>query len=351
MMADKLAKAKETALAIDPDYYAKLWVNSHESTTGWAPPPDPAYADSFLGDGYYPTWCADVARRLLARAAADPRYGFGESILTVWPAPPVNFAGANDCTRALRVDDNGDGAADRTVTIAMPILHFLGLLAQMGPEYHVLPEQTVGGHVVSGFASRDGRAVRVLLYAHNMMDTESRSEAAFDVALRLTGMRGTHEVGRRKVSVKEYRYDKDHNSYFRLGRELRDHRPPNPAQADRLHAALRDLESDRRESQLAGLEKLADLGPAAEPAVMAVYGLHERAAGNDVREKAAAVLKRITAGRSVPAAVAKTVEELSQLHQTGSAAQAVAGDGSLTVRAQVAGNGACFLVIEPVNAP
>jgi hypothetical protein len=210
LMADKLARAKEMALGIDADYYARLWVNSHEACPGWDLPPDPAYADSYLGNGYFPTWCADVARRQLRRAADDARYGFGESLLTFWPWPNANFGGGNDCVRALRSDTG------RTVTVPMPILHFLGLLAAMGPGYGVLPEQTIGGHMVSGFASQGGGSLRVLLYAHHMLDTESRSEADFEVTLDLSGPKGM------PVLVREYRFDKDHNSYFRLARRLRE---------------------------------------------------------------------------------------------------------------------------------
>ncbi len=342
MMADKLAKAKEVALAIDPEYYAKLWVSSHEACPGWMPPPDPAYGDSYLGDGYFPTWCADVARRQLQKAVADRRYGFGETILTFWHWPNADFEGRNDCARAIHTDDG------RTVTVAMPILHFLGLLSRMGPEYRVLPEQTVGGHIVSGFASRDGKVVRALLYSHDMLDTESRSGAEFDVTLRLTGLQG------RKLAVREYRFDADHNSYFRLGRELRDHPPgPAPAAADPavLQQALRDLASDRRETQLAGLDKLTELGPAAAQALGPIFQLHEKSADAMVREKASAALMRLRAPRTYPAAAVKKVEELSALRETGSSAHEVGPDGSLSLKVRVAGNGATFLVIEPVGGP
>ncbi len=87
MMAAKLIRAKEMALEIDPDYYRDLWVNSHESCPDWMPPPDEAAADSYLGNGYFPTWCADVVHRQLLQAADDPRYAYGETILTVWPPP------------------------------------------------------------------------------------------------------------------------------------------------------------------------------------------------------------------------------------------------------------------------
>ena len=110
-MADKLIRAKEMALEIDAGYYAGLWVHSHESCPGWDVPPDPAYSDSYLGNGYFPTWCADVARRQLQRATRDPRYAQGESILTFWAWPSEGFEGRNDCPQ-IRVDDNGDGRPD-----------------------------------------------------------------------------------------------------------------------------------------------------------------------------------------------------------------------------------------------
>ena len=161
-MAAKLIRAKEMALEIDPEFYRSLWINSHEACPDWMPPPDEAAADSYLGNGFFPTWCLDVVHRQLIQAARDPRFAFGETILTVWPPPP-NFAGINAVTRVIHVDDNGDGRGDRTVTVPMPIFHVLGLLSDMGDRYWVLPEQKTGGHKVSGFASRDDRgAVRIL---------------------------------------------------------------------------------------------------------------------------------------------------------------------------------------------
>lgn len=338
-MADKLARAKEMALEIDAVYYAKLWVNSHEACPEWNPPPDPAHGDSYLGNGYFPTWCADVAARQLRRAAADPRYGYGESILIVWPWANQNFGGGNDTVRAIRTDDG------RTVTVAMPVLHFLGLLARMGPEFHVLPERTVGGHTVSGFASRDGETVRVLLYTHDAQDTESRSGAEFDVSLKLAGL------PRGKSDVTEYRFDKDHNSYFRIAREQRD-RPAatlDAAGEKRLAEALRELESSETGTQLAGLEKLAALGPMASSSAGAVYQLTLRTTENGVKEKAGETLKRIMSPKGYPADVVKKVEELSVLRQTGASALDVGEAGTATVKVRVAGNGAAVLEIKPVR--
>jgi Glycosyl hydrolases family 39 len=131
LMAAKLIRAKEVALEIDAQYYRALSVNSHGACPDWMPPPDLAAADAYLGNGYFETWCTDVVHRQLLQAGRDPRFAFGETILTVWP-PPSNFAGINAVTRVIHVDDNGDSIGDRTVTVPMPIFHVLGLLSELG---------------------------------------------------------------------------------------------------------------------------------------------------------------------------------------------------------------------------
>lgn len=343
LMADKLIRAKEMALEIDPAYYAALWVNSHESCPNWSPPPDPAYSDSYLGNGYFPTWCADVARRQVQRAAADPRYGYGESILTFWPWPSRGFEGANDCVRAVAVDDNGDGAADRTVTLPMPILHFLALVARMGPDYWVLPERTVGGHVVSGFASQVENRLYVLLYSHHALDTESRSEAQFEVALNLADLK------LRKVRVEEYRFDKDHNSYFHLARQLRDEpsaKAQDPAAMERFQEAVAQIESDSSDAQLAGLDRLSKLGPAASQAARAVWHLMERSKQPAIREKAMGILMRITAPRAYPAAAVRQIEPLAALRSTNTTSHQVNAEGRLCLKVKLAANGANWISIQ-----
>lgn len=259
LMAAKLVRAKELALEIDPDYYRALWVNSHESCPDWLPPPDEAAVDAYLGDGYFATWCLDVVDRQLARASADPRYAYGETILTVWP-PPANFAGINAVTRNVSVDDDRNGTTDRMVTVPMPIFHVLGRLSDLGDSYWPLPARTVGGHRVGGFASRDEKGVlRIVVFSHHAQDTQSRSDASFLLTLDVTGLAGTGPL-----RVTEYRFDRDHNSPFRLAREVRDHPskrepgraaaggffapPPAYAKADveRLQAATAERASDPR---------------------------------------------------------------------------------------------------------
>jgi hypothetical protein len=211
MMAAKLIRAKEVALGIDQDYYRALWINSHESCPDWLPPPDQAAADAYLGNGYFPTWCADVVHRQLLQAARDRRFAYGETILTVWP-PPEGFAGINAITRVVHCDEDGDGRSDRTITLPMPIFHALGMLSDLGARYWVLPERIAAGNVTSGFASRDEQGtIRIVLYAHHAQDTQSRSEASFDIALDLAGL-----VWTGPALVGEFRFDRNHNSPFGL---------------------------------------------------------------------------------------------------------------------------------------
>ena len=128
----------------------------------------------------------------------------------------------------------GDRRADRQVTVPMPIFHALGLLSEMGDRYWVLPDRQVGGHVVAGFASRAGDTLRLLLYTHHAQDTQSRSDAAFDVTLDLAGLGWTGPA-----RVHEYRFDRDHNSYFRQGRALRTPPPTSFQEALNPHAYSR----------------------------------------------------------------------------------------------------------------
>lgn len=342
LMAAKLIRAKEMALEIDPDYYVKLWVNSHESCPDWAPPPDTAAADSYLGNGYFPTWCADVSRRLLQRAAADPRYGFGETILTTWP-PNQNFTGANAFTRVIQCDDDGDGKPDRRVTVPMPIFHALSLLSDLHDRFWVVPEQTVGGNVVSGFAARDGRTVRVLLYAQNAHDTQARSEASFAVALDLKGMQ---EKG---LTVREYRFDKDHNSYFRLARTLRDRSEPGQASKE-VQAATEKLGGTDRDAQRQAVQTLAAAGSAATSAVPALLQLSESSSDPALASAAREAIGKIAfAARAYPRKEVEQVQDQARLRETKKSSVQPDASGRFQLKVSIASNGLNFLVIQPAE--
>ena len=214
LMAKKLTKAKQDALELDSEYYGKLWVCSHESCPAWfSPTDDPAWSHSYRGNGFYSSWMADVTRRLLESAKKDSRYGYGQTILTEWAWVDGNIRGANACTSLLKVDVDGDEKPDKSVTIKKQNFHFQELLASMGDEYFMLPEVERGGHVVSGFATTSKQDTRVLLYTHNEYDTQSRSDAVVDVRLKLAGLPG------KKVVARQYRLDKNNNSYYDFATE------------------------------------------------------------------------------------------------------------------------------------
>jgi hypothetical protein len=350
VMAAKLTRAKEIALEIDEDYYADLWVNSFESCPGWAPPPDVAAADSYLGNGYFPSWCADVIWRQLLKATQDKRYAFGETILTFWPWPNSNFRGHNNVTRVISVDQDGDGRTDRRETMPMPIMNFLDLLAGMGESYIVLPERAVGGHVVSGFASRADQNVQILLYSHHAHDIQSRSQAAFETTLTLSG------VPWPQVQVREYRFDKDNNSYYRLGLDLRDGpaggpniRRPSPSEIERLTA---DLASGDHAVQLAAIKKVASLRDIPEDVVGIALKLYQQTEHQDIRTAIEEAGRQIQLRQTCysPEDMAR-VRELSVLRVTNESTRSVGANGTLRLRIAVAANGVNFIEIEPVENP
>ena len=352
MMAAKLIRAKEMALEIDEEYYRDLWVNSHEACPEWNLPPDDAASDSYLGNGYFPSWCVDVAGRQLRRAAADPRYGFGETLLTVWP-PVQNFGGINAISRVVRVDDDGDRIGDRSVTIPYPAFHALTLLSDLGDDYWVLPETSVGGHIVAGFASRDEQGtVRVLLYSHHGEDTQSRSDNAFVVSLDLGGIDGSGPI-----RLTEYRFDKQHNSYFDQAKELLAASTEAQEETDEsaLHSLLADLEGDNPAAQLAALKTLGTLDPVSlrrvAPAVMTLAGrTTETAVRAAIDELIQTVFVGGGAADAFPAADVERIQELAKLRATSESTATPQAGGALQLKARLAGNGLNFLVIEPVGA-
>jgi len=350
MTAAKLRRAKELALEIDAEYFADLWVDSFESCPNWAPPPDVAAADSYLGNGYFSTWCADVARRRLMAAAQDARYGFGETILTFWPWPNSNFRGHNNATQVIAVDEDGDGNKDRDETVALPILHFLGLLSRTGETFHVLPEQTIGRHAVSGFASRQDNALYVLVYSHDERDVEARSKAEFNIELGLSGVPWSD------VAVREYRFDKDHNSFFHAGRELRD-QPPETRNtrrpsADETEKLMAELASDDPLAQLAAVEKVMAFDQVPEAILSAAFQLYQASDSEEVRSAIEQAGRRFTTQQPCfdPQDVAR-IRELSQLHATNESRQTTSNGRITALPIPIAANGANFVVITPAEEP
>jgi hypothetical protein len=250
--ADKLTTARSIALSIDPVYFANLSVNTHESCPDWAPPPDPAIWDSYSGNGYFPAWTMDVVGRLLRQGALDPRYTISESIMTLWPWPDANLQGAIQAFWCdVGEDSNGDGQPDRTVALKKSIFNAITLLASMGDDYYVLPQFSLEGHVVSGFATCSEDDVRIMLYDHNWQDSQATSGKDFRVRLAITGLPD------RRFQVRQYRIDRDYNTYFRL-RELFGMKSAyTRSEVRRLIAATQLHETARRQTKRASAGSLS----------------------------------------------------------------------------------------------
>jgi hypothetical protein len=347
-MAAKLIRAKELALEIDADFYARLWVNSHEACPEWNLPPDQAASDSYLGNGYFASWCMDVAGRQLHQAALDPRYSFGETLLTVWP-PSQNLGGANAISRILSVDDNDDGRGDRKLTIPYPEFHVLTLLSDLGNRYWTLPVQTVGGHVISGFVSRDeAGTIRTVLYSHDGEDTQSRSDTVFEATIELTGLDWDG-----RPNVTEFRFDKDHNSYFREARRLLTAASAEDSLDDpKLDELLKSLESPEPAQQIEALRKAQTLSRGSlRKATPAIVQLSKQTTNDAVREAVQQLFQKAFAsgGRanSYSASIAARLEDLSRLRAGAPVSRPQAAHGRLPLKVQILSNGVSFLVITP----
>ncbi len=219
--AAKLIRSKELALEIDPEYYADLPVVSHETVPTWRRIHDPGAAGMYLGNGYFTSWMADFQGRLLQQGAKDERYAHGgDLILMHWPGIVRNFDVMNDTVREIQL-------ADRSEVIPTPAFHFVNLLSTLRDDYWVFPLEQVGGHAVSGFAAMTKEDLRIVVHAHHHEDTASRSETAFEITLRLEGLNWE------RASVTEYRFDKEHNSYYRLARA---HREASDSERNRIYS-------------------------------------------------------------------------------------------------------------------
>ncbi len=266
--AAKLIRSKEIALEIDAEHYADLPVVSHETVPTWRRILDPGAAGMYLGNGYFTSWMADYQARLLQQGAEDARYAYGgELILMHWPGILTNFQSLNDTVRKIRLED-------REEVTPKPSFHFVNLLSTLRGGYWVFPLEEVGGHAVSGYASLTEEDLRIVVYAHHHEDTASRSGAAFEIELRLQGIEWD------RVSVKEHRFDRDHNSYYRLAREF-----------------IADGRNERT-----------------------------RVYSEDEFER---------------------IREQSGLRVTGASGHTVDENGSVTLTANVAGNGTNFIIVEP----
>jgi len=218
MSAAKLIRAKEVALEIDPEYFEKLYLINDETVPNWSGMPDPGASEMYLGNGYFPTWAANIVARLLQRGAEDTRYTYGvDSPLMGWPSIRVNFSTINDVVRKINLDN-------RSEIIPSPIFHVVNLLSTIRDNFWIIPPKTVGGHIVSGFAGRTDEDLRILLYSHDVEDYQSRSDINFEIPLQVKGIEWD------TVEVVQYSFDKHNNSYYETAREIRQQPDYSPTQ-------------------------------------------------------------------------------------------------------------------------
>lgn len=237
LASEKLIHAKRVALEIDPEYFQTLPIVNHETVPGWRRIQDPGAAEMYLGNGYYPTWCLHLQSRLLQQGARDARYAYGgESPLMCWPGIVNNFDTLNDLIRQIHLED-------RTEVIPNPIHHVLNLLSTMREAFYVLEPERIGGHELGGFAAATEDDFRLVVYSHNLKDTQSRSDISFRFTLELASL--GQELDAERVRVTEYRFDRERNSYYPLARELRPDQPQPTEQFLRIHETYSEQQFER----------------------------------------------------------------------------------------------------------
>ena len=217
-----LNRVRADALDVDSDYYHDLNVTCFECTPDWIPRHDPVSGRMYEGNGYFPTWCADWMQRLVAKAETDPRYARHESVLTVWPFD-YNGQGLSSITGLIRVDEDGDGREDRVATIKKGIFNYIELLAHLNRELAALPVVDAEGVRISGVRSV-GDTHNILLYSHDLYDTESAEEQEFTIRMQLRG------IPWNSCRIRRWRVDRDHSSPYHAYQALPEQSVYSPAQ-------------------------------------------------------------------------------------------------------------------------
>lgn len=203
-----MLEVRDDSLAIDPVFFDTLSVDSYESGPDWVPHTDPASRSINLGNGYFPSWCADWSARLIERASSDVRYARHNAVLTVWPFD-YNADGIASVTGLMRVDDDGDGTEDRIATIRKDVFNYLELQGRMNRDLAALPVQVRSGLRVGGWRSPSPGAHRIMLYAHDGNDTGSEETTPVTARISLTNLAWP------RVTVHRWRFDRDHGGPYR----------------------------------------------------------------------------------------------------------------------------------------
>ena len=306
-----------------------LWVNSHEACPDWLPPPDEAAADSYLGNGYFPTWCLDVVERQLVRAAGDRRLCVrGDDLDGVAAAGEFRRdqrGVACVSRRRQRRWQAGTGRSQCRCRSSM----FWGCFRIWATTTGCCRRRTRAGTGSADLRrAMIGESCGRCFTAHQPEDTQSRSEAAFDVSLKLGGLAGDGAV-----RVSQWHFDREHNSPFRAARALRE-RAAAAGKSSHAHLAalVRGLESGDRAAQRAALESVPKLDAAGRQAVApAILKLAGEDTDQVVREIAKETLKAAFTPMAYSRAEVEEIAKLCECHSTGTGvrgARRMAGFGS-----------------------
>ena len=152
----------------------------------------------------------------------------------------------------------------------------------------------------------------------------------------------------REAAVEKYRFDRDHNSPFRLARSILDRSAPvGGPDAARLAEVKKELESDDPPAQRRALETLKKLDtPTRQAALAVVFKLAGQAKDQGVRDAAAGIIRSDFGPVAYPAAEVEEIRKVSECRPTGTSSHPQQADGHLRLTVRVAANGCNFVVIK-----
>ncbi len=154
------------------------------------------------------------------------------------------------------------------------------------------------------------------------------------------------------ASIEEYRFDREHNSPFRLIRAILD-RPDRGGQRDavRLADVIKGLESDRPAAQRLAIETLKTLDPRAQRAALeSVFRIAGQTKDQGIRDAAVRFVRSVAGPTAYPAADVETIRQACECHPTGKSRHTREADGHLRITVRVASNGCNFVIIKPDDA-
>ena len=285
MMAAKLIRAKEAALAIDPGYPGRLGQFARV-VSQLVPAARRSGRRQLPGRRLLLHLVRRCDRPPASAGGEEPRVCLRRDVLDGLAAAAESRRGecrdaraAVRAGRARRKRPAGHGARADLPRAGAVVRHGRSLLAAAS----AATGRPRGGRLRR---ARRPRRCAGCAYRHHPQDTQSRSETAFDIGLAID-----HLGWDGPARVEEHRFDKDHNSYFRELRDLRD-RAAMPGQTMRW--PQRGHSRRQRQSGFATWPNAAHRGydpPAANRRPIAAHGPRGRQRAEPVGDSARSVQK------------------------------------------------------------